>query len=61
MGFFYYKKMYGFFARPKKSGHNNKVTVLPRWPQGGLHNVTPEIAIFFSFSLTAKISFLLKS
>ena len=26
------KKMYGLFAGLKKSGHNNKVIVLPRWP-----------------------------
>ena len=30
--FFFYKKMYGRFAGPKKSGRYNKVTVLPRWP-----------------------------
>ena len=29
---FFYKEMYGRFARPKKTGRNNKVTVLPRWP-----------------------------
>ena len=28
---FFYKKMYGRFAGPKKSGHNNEVTVSPRW------------------------------
>ena len=27
--------MYGFFARLEKTVHNNKVTVLPRWPWGG--------------------------
>ena len=30
-GFFFYKEMYGRLAGPKKSGRNNKVTVLPRW------------------------------
>ena len=30
--FFCYKKMYGCFAEPKKTGHNNEVTVLSRWP-----------------------------
>ena len=30
---FFYKKMYGNNARPpKKSGRNNEVTVLLRWP-----------------------------
>ena len=29
----FYKKMYGGFCRAaKKSGRNNEVTVLPRWP-----------------------------
>ena len=32
----FYKKIYGLFAGPKKSGHNNKVIVLPRWPWGGV-------------------------
>ena len=31
--FFFFKKMYGRFARrPKQIGRNNEVTVLPRWP-----------------------------
>ena len=25
------KKMYGRFAAPKKTGHNNEVTILLRW------------------------------
>ena len=29
---FFFKKMYGRFAGPKKRGRNNEVTVLPRWP-----------------------------
>ena len=29
---FFYKKMYDRFAEPKRSGCNNEVTVLPRWP-----------------------------
>ena len=29
---FYNKKMYGHFAGPKKSGLNNEVAVLTRWP-----------------------------
>ena len=29
---FYYKKMYGHFAGTKKSGRNNEVAVLTRWP-----------------------------
>ena len=29
---FFYKEMYGRFAGPKKSGRNNEVTLLPRWP-----------------------------
>ena len=33
---FFYKKMYGPFARRPKNGRNNEVTVLPRWPQGGV-------------------------
>ena len=27
----FYKKMYGRFAGPEKSGRNNKVVVLTRW------------------------------
>ena len=27
----FYKKMYGRFAGPKKSGRNNEVVVLTRW------------------------------
>ena len=30
-GGFFNKKMYGCFARLKKSGHNNEVTIFPRW------------------------------
>ena len=31
--FFFYKKMYGGFCQAaKKSGRNDEVTVLPRWP-----------------------------
>ena len=34
---FSYKKMYGGFCQAAKgSGGNNEVTVLPRWPQGGV-------------------------
>ena len=33
---FFYKKMYGRFARQPKKWLNNKVTVLPRWPFGGV-------------------------
>ena len=33
---FYYEKMYGHFAGTKKSGRNNKVAVLTRWPSGGV-------------------------
>ena len=29
---FFYKKMYGHFARHSKKWLNNKVNVLPRWP-----------------------------
>ena len=29
---FYYKKIYGCFAGTKKSGRNNEVAVLTRWP-----------------------------
>ena len=29
---FYYKKMYGHFDGTKKSGRNNEVAVLTRWP-----------------------------
>ena len=29
---FFYKKMFGHFAGPKKSSHDNEVTILPRWP-----------------------------
>ena len=33
MRVFFNKKMYGSFCQAaKKSGHNNKVTLLPRWP-----------------------------
>ena len=28
----YHKKIYGRFARTKKSGRNNEVAVLTRWP-----------------------------
>ena len=28
----YYKKMHGRLARQQKSGCNNEVTILPRWP-----------------------------
>ena len=32
-GFIFYKKMYSSFCQAaKKSGRNNEVTVLPRWP-----------------------------
>ena len=35
--FFFFKKMYGRFARrPKKICLDNEVTVLPRWPSGGV-------------------------
>ena len=36
---FFNKEMYGRFARrSKKSGRNNEVTVLPRWPRkAGFH------------------------
>ena len=30
--FFLKKKMYGRFSGQKKSGRNNMVTLLPRWP-----------------------------
>ena len=33
---FYYKKMYDHFAGTKKSGRNNEVAVLTRWPLGGV-------------------------
>ena len=29
---FFYKDMYGRFAGQKRSGRNNEVTTLPRWP-----------------------------
>ena len=29
------QEMYGRFAKPKYSGRNNEVTVLPRWPSCG--------------------------
>ena len=29
---FYYKEIYGRFAGTKKSGRNNEVAVLTRWP-----------------------------
>ena len=34
--FFCCKKLYGRFAGSKKSGSNNEVTVLQRWPLGGV-------------------------
>ena len=29
---FFKRKMYDRFAEPKRSGRNNEVNVLPRWP-----------------------------
>ena len=29
---FFFKEMYGCFARPKKTGSNNEATILTRWP-----------------------------
>ena len=32
----FYREMYSRFVGPKNSGRNNEVTVLPRWPLGGV-------------------------
>ena len=41
MGFFY-KEIYGRFAGPKKTGSDNEVTILPRWPYG-------RVSLYFVF------------
>ena len=43
---FFYKELYGRFARWQKSGRNNEVTVLPRYLMAGFQCN----AIFFSSS-----------
>ena len=35
-GFFYKKMSCGFCKATKKSGRNNEVAILTRWPQGGV-------------------------
>ena len=43
---FFYKEMYGCFAAPKKTGRNNEVIVLSRWPWGGVPLYFKDVYIY---------------